>query len=178
MWWLRPVPWLRFAAAALLVTLLIATELRDPATERYPFAARDVEAGTAMGDPGVEWRDVPAGLLPPFEPSGATRVAVKGGTPLVPELTAPLRPVPGDWWVIEVPLGAEAAPGTTVRLVILEPAMAVTGVVVTGPRLDSFGGLERGAVAIPPANADVVARAAAGDRVVTLVSAAGVGSGH
>jgi hypothetical protein len=87
-------------------------------------------------------------------------------------LQATPRP-PDDWWIIELPLQATASPGMRIRIVILDPAATVDGIVVTAPASDDFAGESRGGVAVPAASADVIARAAAADGVVTLLSPSG-----
>ena len=79
--------------------------------------------------------------------------------------------VPPGWWIVDVPLGEAAAAGATVRLVVLDPPHAVTAVVVGDPVADPLSGRRTGPVAVPPAAAESIARAAATDSVVTMVSA-------
>ncbi len=72
-YWLPRPPYLRWAAAALLVLGALAWDLRSPAVELRPFASRPVRAGEALDASAVAWREVPAGLLalPQVDPGGA-----------------------------------------------------------------------------------------------------------
>jgi hypothetical protein len=170
---MRPFARGRWGLAGLLVGIAFFAEVQGPVTEPYPFATTSYPAGTPADEIDVAWRDVPVGLLPPAELAGSLRFDVDAGSPLGPNVLRTTSLVPDDWWVIDLPLQATAAPGRDVRIVVLDPATTVEGIVVAAPSGDGFGAEPRGAVAVPAAAADLVARAAAADAVVTLVSATG-----
>ena len=56
-----------------------------------------------------------------------------------------------------------------VRIVIFDPPASVNGIVAAASVDDPIGGPRRGAVGVPEAVADLVARAVAADRVITLI---------
>ena len=170
MWWLRSTPRARWALAACLVTVAFVADVRGPATTAYPFTASPTPAGTPVEALAIEWRDLPTGSLPDAELNGRLRLDLPAGTPLVPSLLEDESPIPAGWWTVELPLAANATPGADVRVVVLDPPLAVVGTVVAPPTSDMLSGRLLGAVALPPEHADTVARSAAVDGVVTMIA--------
>ncbi len=168
MWWLQPIAWFRWSIAGLVVVAVIVVELGEPPTIAYPFAADAIEAGVAADEASIEWREVPEGLLPHAQLAGSVRTDIDAGSPITPDRLTATSTVPADWWVIELPVGRTATVGAEIRIVVLDPRTTVTGVLTGLPEPDPFGGDLLGAVAIPPDSADLVARAAANDAVVTM----------
>ena len=174
MWWLRPIPRARWALAVCLVSVAFVADVRGPVTTAYPFAAAAAVAGTSADALIIEWRDLPVGALAGGEVAGRLRIDVPAGTPLVPSLFEHGAPIPTGWWTVELPLAAHATPGTDVRVVVLDPPLALVGTVVVAPNSDMLSGRLTGPVALPPEHADTVARAAARDGVVTMIAGASV----
>jgi len=171
MWWLRPVPWFRWVVAALLVGVAIVSDIGQSGSTPYPFAAEAMAAGEAIGDASVEWRDLPIGLLPDPNLEGRLRFDITAGTPLLPAFVDADPIVPEGWWLVDVPLPHGVVAGVAVRIVLLDPPTTVAGI-AAGPGVgDAFAGEVRGPVAVPASAADLVARAAAADAVVTLIEA-------
>ena len=169
MWWLRPLPVVRWTLAAAIIASAFIAEVSEPASRRYPFAARDLPAGASIVDIDIDWRDVPGDSLPIADLRGRLAVDVAAGTPMVPALFVAEPLVPDGWWIVDLALSDAARPGTQVRIVIVDPPTSVTGIVAASSRDDPLGGPRRGAVAVPESVADLVARAAAADRVITLI---------
>jgi hypothetical protein len=166
---LQPISWIRWSVATLIIVVVVVGQLRDPSTVAYPFAGEAIGAGTEITAAAIEWRDVPDGLLPDAELIGIARTDIAIGAPITPDRLATTPLVPPDWWTIELPVGRIATVGAAIRIVVLEPNSTVTGVLTALPQADPFGGELLGTVAIPPDTADLVARAAAIDAVVTMV---------
>ena len=119
MYWLPRPPYLRWAAAALVILGALAWDLRAPAAELRPFAARPLRAGEALDASAVAWREVPAGLLAAPDLEGAAAaVDLAAGDPLVAAVLGRGAAVPEGWWEVPVAVGAHAAPGDEVMLVI------------------------------------------------------------
>jgi hypothetical protein len=171
-YWLPRPPYLRWAAAALLVLGAFAWDQRSPATELRPFAARALTAGEAIEASAVAWRQVPAGLLPSPDLSSATAaVDLAAGDPLVAGVLRRGAAIPEGWWEIPVAIGAHADAGDEVMLVILDPPASITGLVVTPQQGDAYSLDYRPAVvAVPGEEAARVATAAAAGTLVAAVA--------
>ena len=172
MYWLPRPPYLRWAGAALLLIGALAWDLRGPAIELRPFIARSLEAGEAVDASAVEWREVPAGLLPSPDLAGATAaVDLAPGDPLVDAVLSRAVAVPAGWWKVPVAIGPYAAPGDSVMLVITDPPATVEGLVVSPQQGDAYSLDYRPAVVAVPADsaARVAAAAAAGALVAAVV---------
>ncbi|MDX1690951.1 MAG: hypothetical protein R3290_08015 [Acidimicrobiia bacterium] len=167
MYWLGPSPLPRRVAAVLLVVAALAWDLRSRATVDYPFAAAD----TARGEPvAVEWRPVPAGILPEPAGTGVAAVEVRAGTPLTASVLTATPIPPDEWWAVPVDAAAHAAAGDTVLLVSADPPLEVTGLVTAAQEGDRFGTAYRAAlVAVPGAQAPLVAAAAARGSLLVAV---------
>lgn len=175
MLWLTPPPYLRWAAAILLVVGAFAWDLHGRRTEPRPFAAETIPAGAPIGAESVTWRDVPVGLLPEVGLDAAVAaVDVASGSPLIPAVLRPPITVPDGWWAVPVPLAPGVGAGEEVLLLLLDPPGAVEGVVIEPA--DDAGGVEpTGLVAVPAERAGDVAAAAAYSALVVAVRPAGSG---
>jgi hypothetical protein len=169
MLWLQPIPWSRWAAAAVIAAIALWVEVGPEPTVSHPFAIADIGRGETLTPDRIEMRTVPAGLL---EPPGPGTVAVRdipSGAPLVRGDTGEEgRIVPAGWWVVATEVPPGATKGDPVRVVLLDEGGLVEGVVAGTESEDPFQ-IGRGAVAVPPGSAESVARAAAGGRLVVLV---------
>lgn len=140
-------------------------DLTGPATEPYPFTAAAADPGVV---PEVEWRDVPAGMLPPAgDITWPARASIAADTPLLPGLLIEPGRIPDDWWALPVDLPAHAAPGSD-ALVVVE-GRQIGAVVIEPGRLDTFGTTSGGLIAVPPGDAAVAAGAVAAGAVTVLV---------
>jgi len=171
-YWLPRPPYLRWAGAALLLLSALAWDLRGPALEVRPFAARAVAVGEPIDDAAVEWREVPAGLLPSPDLTGAVAaVDLAAGDPLLPALLGTRVAIPDGWWEIPVAVGTHAAAGDAVMLVITDPPATVQGLVVSPQQGDAYSLDYRPAVvAVPAEAAALVASAAAQGSLVAAVA--------
>jgi hypothetical protein len=170
-YWLQHPPYLRWAAAALILIGAAAWEFRPRTTHLHPFLTEQIEAGDVIGATDVEWREVPSGLLP--LPDLSTPVAasrLSPGTPLLdPLLTGPVV-VPDGWWTVPVQVGEHARPGDTVLLVVTDPPIAVSGTVIEAQSGDPYSIDYRPAtVAVPQDAAPLVAAAASEGYLVAAV---------
>ena len=172
MYWLPRPPYLRWAAAALLVLGALAWDLRSPAVELRPFASRPVRAGEALDASAVAWREVPAGLLSASDPEGAlAAVDLAAGDPLVAAVLGHEAAVPEGWWELAVAVGAHATTGDEVMLVVMEPPATIPGLVVIPQQGDAYSLDYRPAVvAVPAEAAGLVASAAASGSLVAAVA--------
>jgi hypothetical protein len=170
-YWLQRPPYLRWTAAALLLLAALAWDLRQPATELMPFAARAVQAGEAIDAAAVEWREVPAHLLPPVDLSTAfAAVDLDHGDPLVEGVLRGPLTTPDGWLEIPVETGANPGPGDQVVLVITEPPATVPGLVIDRQEGDAYSlDFRPAVVAVPAESAALVAAAAAGGTLVVAV---------
>ncbi len=179
MYWFRRPPYLRWAAAALLVIAAAWLDLRPDTTVLRPFATVDLAAGTALDDTMMEWRSVPAGLLPPVDdPRGLVLRPVSAGEPLLPSTLSSERvPTPEGWWTMEVHLPQGALPGQSVWLILLplspgEDPLRVEGLVIVPPPVDQDPLAiepEPGLVAVSGDLATVTAAAIADGRVSAIL---------
>lgn len=153
----------------LIVVAALLWDLREGAAEPYPFAGRDLAAGETIEADDIEWRDLPGGVLSVPETEGTTAaVPIARGEPLTRPLLTLDAGYPDDWWAVPVVLSAAAAPGSAVRLVILEPPMTVDGVVARPGTDDPFSLDSTGLVAVPAEVAAKVAAAAIDGNLVAL----------
>ena len=166
-YWLRRPPYLRWLIAASLVVIGLVVETRGEETERYPFAAGAITAGTDIADT-IEWRTVPSGLLPTWqEPvTGVAACNVAAGSPLLPGLRGETE-IPAGWWSIPVPLPVAATPGTPLRLLDGITGELVDGVLATGGTDNGFETVAM--VAFSPDDAPRAAQAVASDAFVVMI---------
>jgi len=171
-YWLPRPPYLRWAAAALLLLGALAWDLRGPAVEMRPFAARSLQAGDAVDASAVEWREVPAGLLPAPDLAGVTAaVDLAPGDPLVDAVLSGGVAVPRGWWKVPVAVGIYAAAGDSVMLVVTSPPTTVEGLVVSPQQGDAYSlDFRPAVVAVPGDSAALVAAAAAAGSLVAAVA--------
>lgn len=168
MYWLRRPPYLRWAVAAALILVAAIWDSAGPATVPYPFATATIEPGTAV-DGNVEWRAIPAGLLPSWTGpvTGSARVYLAAGDPLLPSLVTAGDPVPSGWWSIPLQLPAPIPPGTPVQVLLNGDVTPISGVVTR-----EAGDYQQDAlVAFPDHDAAAVAIAARDDAIVVMVGA-------
>lgn len=168
MYWLQRPPYLRWAAAALLIVGAGWWDLRSSATTQYPFAATEILQGTELDAQAIEWRSV-RGFPEPPDPRGVAAVDIPAGQPLTAAVLGSHVVVPDGWWI--VPLDVPGAlPGDEVLVVITDPQLSVPGMVVALQRGDRFSLDHRPAtVAVPGDMAPVVAAASQAGYVVTVV---------
>lgn len=170
MYWLTAPPYLRWAGAALLLLAAFVVELRPAETALHPFAATAIEAGTVVTADLVEFRLVPAGLLPRVELPLRTTRRLAAGEPLLAGAEDPAAAAPPGWWAVELSLPAGVAPGAPVQVVVVPdreglPPRTVEGIVEAAARPED--GIGR--VALPGEEAAAVAAAAAEGRAMVLV---------
>ena len=170
MYWLQRPPYLRRAAAALLVLAALAWDLRGSPTKQHPFAARAISAGTALTNADIAWRGLPAGSFDvPELDDRVAAVDLERGEPISASVLAAPTSVPDGWWAVPVDVGPHAVPGDDVLMIISDPEVTVTGVVVGAQRGDPYSLDYRPAlVAVPAEMAPLVAAA---DRAGMLVTA-------
>ena len=169
MYWLQRPPYLRWAAAAAALVLALAWDLRPVPTDLRPFAARDADAGVPIP---IEWREVPAGILPDVDPAGlVAAIGIESGTPIVPALLTPPIDLPEGWPAIPLEIGSARVPGDSLLLIVSDPPLVSTGLVVEPQRGDSYGfDFSPGLVALPPDDALPIARAARAGTLVIAVA--------
>ncbi len=160
-----------------MLLLALAIELRPDRTELHPFLRTDVAAGDALADDMVDWRKVPAGLLPHTEIDGGTvAVASQAGEPLLPSTVTSGPTFPAGWWSVPVRLPGEVPIGTPVRLVETDSGTVVEGIVAANAPRDPLAVDASGLVAVPGDLAARVATASARDGVIVLLGAGPPGS--
>ena len=108
MWWLRPLPVVRWILAAALIAVAFVAEVHKPASVRFPFAARDLPVGASIVDSDIDWRNVAAGSLPIADLRGRLAVDVAAGTPLVPAVLVSKPLLPDGWWIVDIALSDAA----------------------------------------------------------------------
>ncbi|HSM01349.1 MAG TPA: SAF domain-containing protein [Acidimicrobiia bacterium] len=169
MYWLQRPPYLRRAAAALLIVGAVVWDLRGASTEAHPFASQAIAAGSAITSGNVVWRSLPAGSF--AIPDLVDRVAavdLPAGEPITVSVLAAPATVPEGWWAVPIDIGPHAVPGDEVMLVITDPPVTVGGVVVGAQRGDPYSLDYRPAlVAVPAEMAAVVAAASRAGLLVT-----------
>lgn len=169
--WLERPPYLRWFAGLVIVVLALGLEVSGPDLEVYPFLVRKIAVGESVVGDDLEWRDVPAGLLP--EPSafvGPASRTLSAGEPFMEGSVREGSAVPDGWWVVPAPVPSGVSPGVAVRLISVDDGFAVDGVVTASGVDTGFGDTEIGAVAVPEAAAVRISLAASSDRLVVLVA--------
>ena len=140
-------------------------DTRPPAVVPYPHAAISIAAGQSV-EPHIEWRDIPAGVLPSWQSPvvGVAIADVSAGSPLLPGLVTQAA-VPAGWWSVSLRLPHAVAPGTRVRVSI--DTGIFEGIVVGEAAESGFELLTP--VAFASDDAAAVATAAASNALVVMV---------
>lgn len=168
-WLVRP-PYLRYAAAALMILGALWLDLRPTPRVDHPFLAVDVAAGSAIDPDQIEWRPIPPGTLPFVDPAGLASVNLDAGTPLVPALLTSAPIIPADWFALEMPVPDLSTPGSHVRIVVDSQTWTDGIVVATVSDSDDFLSAGRRAlIAVPSHAAALVADAARRGSVTVLL---------
>ena len=178
-YWFRRPPYLRWAAAALLIITAAWMDIRPDPTVRQPYAAVDLAAGATLDDTMIEWRSIPTGLLPRLDdPRGIINRPVAAREPLLPTALSTDRvPTPEGWWTMEVELPVGSVPGQSVQLIVLgdgaddEPRSVPGVVIVPAPAEQDPLAIEPepGLVAVPGELATGTAAAVADGRVSAIL---------
>lgn len=171
MFWLTRPPYLRWAAAALILAAALAWDLNGRSGVSYPFAAQPISAGAPIGEADVEWRTVPDGILamPDLTAPVAAR-AIAEGEPLVPSAVDADRGIPAGWWAVPVALPTAAGIGARVRLIAADSGVQSEGIVVALGSADLLSISEAGLVAVPAEHAAAIALAANDGTLIVLVA--------
>lgn len=118
MLWFAPRSYLKWAAAAAVVGFSWWIQLMPAPTVPHPFARAEIGAGTEISGDLFEYRETPAGLLPPVPPEGILTVAMAAGDPLLPShISRRDAQAPEGWWAVELEAPPGLAPGSYVMLV-------------------------------------------------------------
>ena len=170
-YWMHRPPYVRWATGALLLLGALSWDLRSGATVQHPYAARPIAAGEAISADDVEWRVVDARVLPQVALGGmVAMVDVPAGSPFTPPLVGPARDVPDGWWAVPITLGAYAATGAEVMLVLSDPPRTIAGLVIASQHGDPFTlDFSPAVVAVPGPDAAAAARASADGTLVAAV---------
>lgn len=169
MFWLARPPYLRWAAAALLVGTTLWVELAPAPGVPLTFLTGDVAAGTPL-DPGmVETRFVPDPGFETVAPEGSAAIDLRAGDPLLGSHVSEIG-IPTDWVVIAAPVPRHATPGAMATGVILADSAASAtsefpALVVATPPEDSFDA-SSGTLALPAEWLAPVASAISAGRLV------------
>lgn len=164
-----PPPYVRWLGAAVVLLIAGAIDLAARETEPVPFAATSISAGAPLSGV-VEWRDVPRGLIEPApEVSGFAARDITAGEPITAGAVRGDDGIPPGWWSVPLQLPDAARPGASVRLISVESALDVRGLVASPGSTGTFSVANPGLVAVPPDSAAAVARAAAGGELIVLI---------
>lgn len=173
MYWFVSPPYLRYGAALLVVLVALWSDLRPHPTEARWVARDAIAAGTPLTPDLFEEAEFPPDVLPHVAPDGTAAIPIAGGEPLLPGHVLTVSP-PDGWWVVSLGIPAHLPTGADLRVVLLsdDPTVAPVSIpgIVVGPAFDdglSFGD-PLGSVAIPGADVEAVASAAARGRVVVV----------
>jgi hypothetical protein len=160
---------MRWVIATAVVVAAIGWEVTRSAEEPFPFAERDIAAGSTINDEDIDWRSLPAGVA--VVPSLTDAVAltdIRSGDPLTASVAGTMRAIPPDWWSVPIALPVGVPRGAHVRLSLAD-GRSTEGVVDIPGSEDSFGVMRRGAVAVPEQWADAIARAEADGGLVVML---------
>lgn len=91
------------------------------------------------------------------------------GDPLIPAVLSGGVSVPDGWWAVSLDAGRHATPGLEVLLVVVDPPVTTTGIVIEAQRGDRLSLDYRPALVAVPG--DVAAVVAAADHAGLLVTA-------
>jgi len=168
--WLTRPPYLRWAAAVVIVVAAFAWDMRGRAEVLYPFASNPISAGSPIVDSEVEWRSVPADVMasPDLSDPVATR-NIEEGEPIVPSAVSGEAAIPDGWWAVPLALPASATAGSQVWLVGTASGLETEGIVVAAGSNDLLSYDAMGMVAVPPEVATAVAVESNEGSLVVLV---------
>ncbi len=168
--WLIPPPYLRYAAAVLLVVGALAWDLRPEPVVDHPFLRVAVAAGADLDPGAIEWRSIPAGALPNVMVEGRAAIDLPAGTALLPGMISTGPVIPEGWFALELSVPAAARPGQLIRLVIDESTFT-DGLVISQAQSNSTFLTEGSAalIAVPEPAAAIVADAARRSSVTVLL---------
>ncbi len=167
MYWLSRPPYLRWAAACLLIVFALYRDLAPESTVPHPFAVDLISAGAEVTSADVVFRDVPEGLLDPVSlPFVAARAITEGSPVLVSDAEAGTR-APHGWWSVELPVPAGTKAGDEV-LLVADDDDPIPGLVVAAPTADGFSE-PVALIAVPGEAAPAIALAASENRVTVLL---------
>jgi len=152
-----------------LVVGALALDLTQRTTRPHPFAAVPITRGAPITPDMIEWRDVPAGLLevPDLTEARAGRRLLPG-EPILPTALASEAAIPDGWWSVPMVLPDGVEPGARVRVVTVDPPLAVDGIVVSATEAGAFATGRTGLIAIPGQSAAMVAAAAVDGNATVL----------
>ena len=174
MYWFRRPPYFRWASAVALVLFALWMDLKGPPVELRPFAIDDIEVGAKIDQSSVEYREVPAGILPEVATLSYAAISITAGEPLTATATTDRAPLPDGWWAIEIPTPTGVLPGTELRLIVDdESGTDVPALVLSvGPQSESDAWSEDlSMVAIPAEQAASVASAKSLGTLTVLITA-------
>ena len=167
----RP-PYLRWAAAVLVLVAGFAIELRPSETVDVPVAITDAAAGTTLTSSDVRWEPAPAHLFTPLDlPATLTRRVPAGSVVTQADVASPLGELaPAGWWRIELDVPGDPAVGDPVLAVITgdDGTYAVEGVLDSPEASDGYSG-DGALVAFDPTDVIELAAAVQEHRVTVLV---------
>ena len=174
MYWLQSPPYLKRLGASLLILAAIAWDLRSSAVEPFPTATGHIAAGTPITDELITWIELPQGRVPRPDLANATAARdIGAGELLTTPVLAGSFVAPDGWWTVSIEIGALAAPGDEVLLVIDDPPITTTGFVISPQLGDPYTmTYRRAAVAVAPDLAPVIAAAERADQLITAVRSA------
>ena len=110
MYWLQRPPYLRWAAAAILIVGAAAWDFRPEPTDLVPFLIGAVPAGDPIEEADLEWREVPAGIVvAPNLSHPVAAVDLRAGDPLLASMLRGRASIPEGWWEVPVTIGPNAA---------------------------------------------------------------------
>jgi hypothetical protein len=170
-YWLHRPPYLRWAAAAVLLLGAVAWDLRGSPRQIHPFVTTAIAAGSPVPPEAIEWREIPSGLLgEPALDGTVAAVDLIPGDPLTDSVVTRGVAIPEGWWAVPVAIGRHAQPGDDVMLVTIDPTLTVGGVVVESESGDVYSlDFQPAVVAVPEEYAPLIAAASAERRVVAVV---------
>lgn len=169
MYWLGRANYVRWVIGVAIFGVALFAEFRPTNTVAHPFAASEIARGEPLA--GLEWRQIPRGLLPMPDLNAAfAAVDLAVGEAVLPSHVAASGHVPGDWWSIPVAMPFAAPTGTLVHLVDTQTGLSTEGVVMAEPPNDPFAIEASALVAVPPESAAALAVAAAAGSITVVIS--------
>jgi hypothetical protein len=168
--WLQTPPWGRWAIAACIAVVALWIEFRPDEMTPHPFAVDEISAGTTVDETNTEGRMVPIGTFTVVEMGQVARIAIPAGDPvLASQLGEEGEVTPEGWWSLEMPLPLGARRGDAARIVLLDSDVVAEAMVIEDADEDPLGS-GTGLVAVEPALAPDVARAAGEGRAVVMIA--------